>query len=379
VATRAESWAKLLAPAKKTETRANWRFVLPLFVALLLFAAVSLLQGGPWSSAQNDFLPFYLSGKLQLVGQLYDFGAYYALQKEIVGGVSPALVYIRLPFYSLLFVPLAKLGYLPAYGVYLAAQLLVLGLWLKAYWKTHPKLALTAAVSLPLLLAFGNGQDVILVTALAGLAWRELERRPVLAGLILSLCAIKIHLFVLVPLALARHGRWKTLLGTVAGGMVLLGLSFYAAGGDWIGEYLRVLGRPEIHPQVKLMGNLRSLAAGLGVEPAGWVLVALTAVLTAWLLWKSKSVSEALLYALAAALILNWHVYLQDFTLLLSAVPLTSGLTFRLWQGRAWAFVLSPFPYLAALPGPPWSALLPIGVLLFLGASVEPPGAIVER
>ena len=110
----------LLAPAKNTETRPSWRFVLPLILALAIFAAVSFVQGGPWSSAQNDFLPFYCAGKLEPSGELYRFESYYNLQREIIGGVSPALVYIRLRFYSLLFVPLARLPYLTAYAVYLA-------------------------------------------------------------------------------------------------------------------------------------------------------------------------------------------------------------------------------------------------------------------
>ncbi len=301
------------------------------------------------------------------------FDAYYPLQREITGGVSPALVYIRLPFYSLFFVPLARLPYLAAYAVYLGIQLAVLGLWIRAAWLTTPKLALSAAVCLPLLLAFGNGQDVILVTALAGLAWLHADRRPVLAGLLLSLCAIKIHLFVLVPLALLRHRAFRMLGGMLAGGSVLLGLSFLAAGAHWIPEYLHVLSRKEIHPQVKLMGNLRSLAAAFQVESAAWVLMAGTAILALWLIWRSSSLPSALLVALASALILNTHVYLQDFTLLLSVVPFVAGLGLTLWQDRLWKFLLSPVPYLAALPGPPLSAVLPLSVLAFLAASTRRP------
>jgi hypothetical protein len=373
VAARSLPLAKwLLTPAKKTETRPTWRFVLPLVLALAIFAVVSLVQGGPWSSAQNDFLPFYCAGKLQPSGELYRFDSYYGLQRQIIGGVSPALVYIRLPFYSLLFVPLARLPYLSAYSVYLGLQLTVLGIWLRSYWTTHPKLALSAAVSLPLLLAFGNGQDVILITALAGLAWKEAERRPFLAGILLALCSIKIHLFLLVPLALVRHRYWKTLAGLAMGGAVLVALSFYAAGRHWIQDYLRVLARPEIHPQVKLMGNLRALASGVGFDGATWPLMAATALCTLWLLWRSRSLHEALLVALPAALILNLHVYLQDFTLLLSIVPLAAAIELQTWQQRAWKFVLSPLPYLAALPGPPWSALLPASVLAFLMTGLRP-------
>lgn len=356
---------------KRKEAAPSWRYAIPLVVALLVFAVYSLSQKGRWSGAQNDFVMLYLAGQLQPEGKLYDDSSYYERHGEYLdGGFAPGLIYTRPPFYSLAYVPLAKLPYLTAYGIYQALQLLLLGVWLKMIWPTSPKLLLTAGISLPLLLAFGNGQDVILVAALCGIAWQWLERRPFAAGLLLALCSIKAHLFLLVPFALARHGRWRTIGGGAAGGAVLVALSFVAAGPDWLTKYLRILSIKDIDGKVHQMGNIRALAQALAI-PETWVpwLFALGVAGCLWSIWRTKTLPAALVCALCGALLFNWHSFLQDFTLLLTLVPFVSQLGLGVWAERSWRLLLSPVPYVAAIPGAPFSALLPLSMLAFLNLS----------
>lgn len=346
----------------------SWRYAIPLVVALVVFALYSITQNGRWSSAQNDFVMLYLAGQLQPVGKLYDAAEYYRRHPEFLDGVAHGLIYTRPAFYSLAFVPLAKLPYMVAFGIYQILQLSVLSLWFKEAWKTSPKLLLSASVSLPLLLAFGNGQDIILVAALAGIAWLWLDRRPFVAGLLLSVCSVKAHLFLLVPIALARHGYWRTIGGGAVGGLVLVALSFVAGGAGWIQEYLKILQIKEIDGKVHQMGNIRSLAQALGIpgDLLPWMLAAGLAA-TAWAIWRTQTIPQSLVLALCGGLVFNWHSFLQDFTLLLTLVPFVPQLALGTWAERNWKLLLSPIPYVAAMPGAPFSALLPLSMLAFLG------------
>src|ERR1019366_1256745 len=78
------------------------------------------------------------------------------------------------------------------------------------------------------------GQDTILLAlCLAGALRLAEARRDVAAGLLLALCTAKPHLFVLVPLALVAHRRWKILVSATIGTVGLLVLGTAAAGWDW--------------------------------------------------------------------------------------------------------------------------------------------------
>ena len=328
-----------------------------------------------FSKAKNDFAAFYLGGKLQPLGKLYEPAEYYKRQPELLGGVAEALVFIRPPYYSLFYVPLARMPYLTAYWTYLGIQVALLALWLWLAWRESPRLVLAVGVSLPLLFAIANGQDVILATALCGIAFQLLDRRPVLAGVVLALCAFKVHLFILVPLALARAGYWRTIGGGAACGLGLVGLSFAAAGPDWLSQYLRVLKALELLDAgegIVMMGNVRAICAMVGL-PGGWGAGLSLAGLAgcAALIWRARSLGEALTTAICGGLVFSWHSWAQDFTLLLAVAPFVERARLSAWGQRSWQWLMSPLPYLAILPGVPFCSVLPVSMLAFLGLSQD--------
>src|SRR5204863_3126413 len=61
-----------------------------------------------------------------------------------------------------------------------------------------------------------DGQNALLTGALAGFALLWLDRRPILAGVLIGLLAIKPHLAVLFPLALLAEARWRTIAAAAA-------------------------------------------------------------------------------------------------------------------------------------------------------------------
>ena len=107
--------------------------------------------------------------------------------------------------------------------MYLIFQILSFGCLLFFLWffgRSHQDLLTLAIMSPPLIANFILGQDVMLLVGLLTLTIllvRKGDDFP--AGLVLSLCAIKPHLFLLIPAAVLFHRRWKILQGAAVGGL----------------------------------------------------------------------------------------------------------------------------------------------------------------
>ena len=110
------------------------------------------------------------------------------------------------------------------------------------------------AFSLPLAFALVNGQDTPLPRGNSGASvsvWMR-RGRDVVAGAVLSLCAIKFHMFLLLPVVLLVHRRWQVLKGGLIGGLILLAISFLSEGVRWPMQYARLLLSSELDPCIDL-------------------------------------------------------------------------------------------------------------------------------
>lgn len=356
-AAKTRPWVRGLGAALKS--------VLPVAVLVCLGLAIAFGPGEAVRKGENDFLAFYSGGRLLATGQLYDVEATWNLHRELAGKVMPALVFVRLPVFALPYAALARLPYLTAYWIFQglsAAALLAAVALLARRAKDVPYLA---ALSLPALCALGSGQEVTFLILILALALEFLDRGwDFAAGMVLSLCAIKFHLFWLLPLGLVMHRRWKTLAGGAAGGAVLVGASYAVAGAGWPREFLALITSPRVHPNLGAMGSLRGMLWAFGVEPAWWVGLAclLTAALAVYLMWRAREPQAVLAYALAAGLLTGGHAYIHDFALLVAAYAiLAAGLPKP--ARIAFQFVLLPFLYCGMIAGAPYNALVPLALL----------------
>jgi hypothetical protein len=298
----------------------------------------------------DDFLAFYAGARLAGSPAMFDSGRIRQTQLDAAGVVAPNLVSIRVPAFSLLLWPLAQLPYLAAhtvwYGLRAAAIAGFILLW---PWNARSWGALICSWSLPLAAGIANGQDAPFLLLLLAL-WQRLERadRPVWAGLALSLCAFKFHLFLLLPLALIRHRRWAVARGVALGALGLYILSAAAAGWDWPARYARVLANPVIHPCARIMPNLHGLLTGVGSTDFEIALSVLVALAAAAVVWRSGYL-EGIAAALAGGLLISYHAYVADAVILIPAVLIVAGSA----RGRAlvYAAVLlaSPVPWLLIL------------------------------
>jgi len=177
-------------------------------------------QGRPLGT---DFSNVYAAGTYVLAGNPqapFDPPQQFAREQALFGQSTQFYGWHYPPFF--LFVA-AALAFMP-YGLALAAwQAVTLGLYvltigaiLKAFSPergeaiSRDPLWLVVALAFPaVLINIGHGQNGFLTAALLGGALVVLDRRPIIAGLLLGLLVYKPQYGLLIPLVLAVSGRWK--------------------------------------------------------------------------------------------------------------------------------------------------------------------------
>lgn len=190
------------------------------FIAFYLIAAMGLaLTSHAGSDAFGkplgyDFLAFWSASHIALHGNAaaaYDMARLFEAQKIAVPAVKAVYAWFYPPTFYLLILPLAWLPYALSYLVFSTATL--------AGFVAAIRRVLAGPGTLLLLVAFPGiffnlmqGQNGFLTAALAATALALLDRRPVLAGIVVGLLAIKPHLAVLFPVALLASARWKSAL-----------------------------------------------------------------------------------------------------------------------------------------------------------------------
>lgn len=112
------------------------------------------------------------------------------------------------PLAILLAVPFGFLGYLAAYGAWLAGTLGVYLAAMQAVLRRRDAWVYALAAP-PVFYNAMYGQTGFLTAGLVGLGLANVVRRPTLAGICIGLAAFKPHFGVLIPLALVAGGYWK--------------------------------------------------------------------------------------------------------------------------------------------------------------------------
>jgi alpha-1,2-mannosyltransferase len=201
-------------------------------IALLIASAAGFLflvvtahgvidrQGRPLGT---DFSNVYAAGTYVLDGHAqapFDPPQQFAREQAIFGQATQFYGWHYPPFF--LFVA-AALAWMP-YGIALAVwQAVTIGLYLltlRAILKAPARetgdainsdpLWLLLALAFPaVLINIGHGQNGFLTAALLGGALVVLDRRPIIAGILLGLLVYKPQYGLMIPLVLAVSGRWK--------------------------------------------------------------------------------------------------------------------------------------------------------------------------
>jgi hypothetical protein len=321
--------------------------------------------------AHNDFRAFYIGGRLIGSGGLYDETRVLAAQQQTFGEASVHLMMLRLPFYYIFVAPLSLLPYRAASLVWTGGEVLAITLFVILYpWGDRTVLAMVCCWSFPLLWSIAGGQDIaFLLLILAGGLWAFDRQKYVLAGLVLSLCAIKFQFFLLGPLLIfAKLGlrrKWRTVASLLLGLTALLALSFLAAGRAWPGKYLATILSPAVSPSGEIMPNLHGFAANFPTLPFLEIFLSVLVIGMVWfVVRRRKSFEVAMAATLAGGLLLSRHSYVGDCAILIPALFVFVREPVR-FAVRWCAFaLLLPLPYVFAVVRS--SAIIPVTLVLFL-------------
>jgi alpha-1,2-mannosyltransferase len=188
----------------------------------------------------RDFLNTWMGGRSALAdgpSAWFDFRVYNNLLSELVG-VTESYFWSYPPHILLFIWPFGLLPYLLAFALWT-----VLGLALFVYVASlggvERKHLLFIAVAPAVTINAIIGQNGFFAAALliGGLA--NLDRRPVLSGVLFGILTIKPQLGLLLPLVLAVTGRWRTILSAATTTVVLVSATAWLYGADIWTAYLQ--------------------------------------------------------------------------------------------------------------------------------------------
>lgn len=319
----------------------------------------------------NDFVSFYAGAKLSGTGDLYSRTANLAVIRSVLGFEMEGTTYIRPPFYARMLKPLAALPYRTAWALFFLANLASV-LWFVARFSPEcPSLPFFASLSIPLLTPLMNGQDTPFLLAILGAAILLLRRNhDFAAGLVLSLCALKFHLFLFLALAFVVKKRWRAIQGGACGLSVLALLSV-----GQIRPWINALRDPWISPDPQNLPNLHGLI--LTLHGAFWMELLIAAIIALFYVFctlKTLNFEFLIAMSLICGLLTSFHSGPADDVLLLPVFVLVIASTTAPFLRALSALILTPIPYLMGLAGSPWSAVLPVLLIVwFIAAQVPRP------
>ncbi|MGA0607610.1 glycosyltransferase family 87 protein [Phenylobacterium sp. VNQ135] len=338
----------------------------PLLLGVLV--AFALASAYVWSLARLqpagvDFAPLWTGARVALSdpARLYDFRYVTELQGWPLGP-DKLRPFAYPPTLALILAPFAGLPFLAAYGLWMAASgalFLAAGLKARAPW--------WFVVFAPVSLVVYAGQVTFLVGALMLFAL-ALRNRPWLAGVLWGLAAcVKPQMLVFAPLGLLAEGRWRSLAGAAAAGLLTMALSAAAFGVqpwfEWVGSLGRfhdlVFSDPELAGDAATPYGVLVLW-GLPGWPA-YLLVPVMAVLV-WIVFRRTQDVTARLAAVAGAAMLSGP-YALAYDRAVIAPAVAAGLIGTL-NDRRWLLSVA----CAAL----YALIAPLGFLGVLGGMAMP-------
>ena len=303
-----------------------------LLTAFNAYAAV--IEFIPQYRFRNDFRLIYgaaLAAWTNGYSHLYDLAAQKTATESLGSGIywqpylnPPPLAWLATPFLSMPFeVALLAWSALLLLAAWIAWRLAAPGPWLTRI--AH--LALFVGV-FPTAFGLMVGQPVVLVAAVVAVSWWLAEHRgPVLAGLVLSLIAIKPQLALLVPVCLVVAGRWRIFLAWLGASAVIGIVALLMLGGDGLQRYRDVLSLASQWAPTRSF----AVAGPLGLGPQVYAVELVVVVIAALAAWQQRHGDVGRLYAtgIVASLLFTPYVGFQDFAMLIVAswLLIRSGVT----------------------------------------------------
>lgn len=307
------------------------------FVNLIRLAIPGLPLGG-------DFVIFETARQLVESGSVltaYDPAQFEQAVKDAYGVSVDGYWYYPPPVFFLT-LPLGFLPYIADMLIWSLASLYLFWRAVRTLTQNSPTSASTLAYGGVVIgILFGQSGLLISAALLTALAWRQ--TRPVAAGIMAVLVALKPQMAVILFLALLFEKNWRALASTAVSGLVLFALSCWCFGMDvWIAWATQLHHALEVITQnPTLWPWLASVfAAALGLGAPAWlattlhvsVVIAVLALL--WRFFQTRPDMRLWNAALIlASCFISPYIYTYDLPLVAAAILLISHVhTERGWQ-----------------------------------------------
>lgn len=139
------------------------------------------------------------------------------------------------PTFILVAIPLAYLPYLSSFVAWILVTAIPFIAAMRAILSRRDAIPFSLAAP-PVFFNLAYGQSGFLSGGLIGLGLTQLSLRPLFAGLCIGLASVKPHLGILIPVALAAGGHWRTFAAATATVLAMIVASIAILGADpWFG------------------------------------------------------------------------------------------------------------------------------------------------
>ena len=277
----------------------------------------------------HDFVNTWTGGRLALSGNPgahFGFLAYNGLLRDTFGPDYPMHIWSYPPHILLFIWPLGHLPYIAAYVAYMAMGLLTY-LAVVSDGDRRADHLLLLALAPATIINIWCGQVGFFVAALLVGGLIQLDRRPILAGVLFGLLSIKPHLGLLLPLMLVLTRHWRAIAAAVATIVMLLAATTLVFGPKvwiaYVNEAMPVQSYvllANVEPWMAHVPTafMNARIAGLSVTTAVAAQVLLSATATAgvaWTFWRRRDpvLSNALF--LTATLAVTPYAFNYDMTI----------------------------------------------------------------
>jgi glycosyl transferase family 87 len=182
----------------------------------------------------RDFLNFWMYGRAAALpdpGRWYDVALYQRELAALLGPGYPGQNWSYPPTIMLISAPFGLLGYLPAL---LAWTVIGLGVFVAVAMRhiADRRALLALLVSPTAMFCLISGQSSLLTTAVLIGIFALLNRRPVVAGMLIGLLTLKPQLGLLLPIILIASGRWRVFIAAAVTALALAALTAALFGMD---------------------------------------------------------------------------------------------------------------------------------------------------
>jgi hypothetical protein len=357
------------APATRSavdELYYKWMIAAAVFFVVLEISYLTLAGlpplSKPWVDGTNfvygrDFLNTWMGGRSMFAGgpePWFDVRTYNDALRAMLGTPYQEHYWSYPPHVMLFIWPFGLMPYLPAYFVWSALGV-ALYVWACSVAIRRDRMLFVAvAPSIAVCIFFGQNGFYTSALLIGGLV--NLDRRPILAGVLFGILTIKPQLGMLLPVILLLERRWLVIASAVVTTAILVALTSLLFGWHiWIEFYQKIIPQQQwltengaglmfcMVPTVFYAARLLFMPLGVAWALQG-VVSALVLAGLVWVYWKRRDPALSLAYFITATFIFTPYILNYDMVALSFVVALLRDRADNTMRDHWWLLAVWSLP-----------------------------------